>query len=275
MAFLPELRAFARSPLARREARAAGSLQQLIGLFFLAGGLDLSAILALAAQFPPADRDGGAPPDWPGVVLFVVGAVLVLLPQLEAVGFASTAIVGDRAEDTLEALVMTPMDRREIVWAKLLGRTAPVRRFMIAAAPACVACGALPVMSILRDDMKFDDLSVWILGIGIALVLAGVAWAVLLVQAHCAAAVALYCSARIRQPWLATLAAYGLAIGPQLALSCCCALLGFAVPFVMAAILFDRLVKNFDGYALGETVHGAEPPVYRPFPLPPVARKLD
>lgn len=272
MDFFPELRAFADGPLGRREARAAASLPRMIARYALAGGLDVTAILALLVRLGLA----GAEPEWPNIVLLIVAALLALLPVMEAVGFAATAIAGDRAADTLEALVMTPMDRREIVWAKLLGRTAPVRQFMLAAAPAYLACGAAMFAAMLMSKREPFEPLLMLVAVAIGMAAAAAWWALIFLQAHCLAAAALYCSARIRAPWLAALAAYALAFGPQLALTatCCFAMLAPAYPFVIGPLLFDALVKNFDAYALGEPVSAFASRFHPAYRLPPPPRRL-
>jgi ABC-type transport system involved in multi-copper enzyme maturation permease subunit len=274
MASLRELRAFARSPLVRREARATRSLPHLLGLYLLAGGLDIVAILALARLLSSNGPGHGGAPKWVGTATSLACTILVFLPQLAAIGFASTAIVGDRIEDTLEALVMTPLDRREIVWAKLLGRTVPLRRFMLVAAPAYVACSALGVLLLFdASNAGLGTLPDSLFACYTILMLAGLAWAVLFIQAHYAAMVALYFSARVRRPWAAAMTAYALVLVPQVPLLCCFGL-GIILPFLMGSVCFDRLVSRFDSYALGEPTHGQEPPAHAPYPLSLLRRLL-
>ena len=280
MPFLLELRAIAGGPLGRREALAAAPTSRMIARYAFAGILDLAAGLALVMMI--SSKNNSSRMETPIIITLIVATILLLLPLFSAVGLAATAIAGDRAEDTLEALVLTPMDRREIVWAKLLGRTVPVRRFMIAAAPAFLACAEVPVLAIIYSSgiswtETNSDALVMVLALAVGAVVAAAAWLLIFMEAHCAAAIALYCSARISKPWLAAATAYALVFAPPLLLllSCYCSWLALAYPFVLGPLLFDSLLKNFDAYALGEPMGGPAgstlgPPPYR---LPPPARR--
>lgn len=141
-----ELQRFAATPMARYESRAAAGRPARIGLYCAAGLLDLAAGVLLILMCSPHDQEDVLTSFSASVL--VVGAllllvVLVLVPMVWSVGLSAAAIAGEREHGTLEGLLLTPLDRRALLWAKLIGRTDPPRQFMLATVPAylcSVAC---------------------------------------------------------------------------------------------------------------------------------------
>ena len=241
-----------RTPLYRREARAAYGDTNKIFFFIVAALMNLAAILAVNLAFSNESRATLYASAYLGlnmrqliagiaataaIDLFAVlgGCLLLLEPVI-------SSLAREKERGTMEALVITPLSRRTIVWAKLLGGTAPARWFMWAVAPVC-PLSAITLFYTVAVPVGFDRFWGWPVWIGLLAVLS---WAVVFLVMHFAAAVMLYCSAKAGS----TLAAYirGTIVG-----FCLPVCLGYAAPvyyFVLGWVLFGKLVKNFDEYAL-------------------------
>lgn len=223
-----------------------------VAIYTVAGLLDLAAAWLLVYVLMELSTPSGA--DLAGIAgmsAVLVHVIVFLLLMVLAVGQTSRAIVGDREAGTLDALVLTPLGRRELVWAKFLGRTRPLRRFMLASAPAYVICYLAVGLGLVADSMgseHADPAFLYdLLGFGM-LALAGiiVGWFLILAQIHCMAAVSLYISARARSSLTAGLWAYGVVVLAAF----CIGLPAVVALFILGPILLRDLVRNFDKYVL-------------------------
>jgi hypothetical protein len=68
-----------------------------------------------------------------------------------AIGNPARAFTAERDLGTLEALLLTPLEPREIIWSKFWARTAPLRMFTRPSAPIPVLLGGLFGYSVLFD----------------------------------------------------------------------------------------------------------------------------
>ncbi len=244
-----KLREIMRRPLCRHEMRMAIGPAAMVVLYVLAGLIDLAGLWALCSG---ELLDGSGTWLDPGASLIAAWAasgVTVLVAILLVPALMASAVAGERERGTLDALVLTPVDRYELVWAKLLGRTQPVRRFLLAAAPGCSAGVMVVVMHLTHGSADIADIAasgmagvLWLVLLG-AFGTAGF-WALLAGQVFCLAGIALYVSARARRKLTAGLMAYAVL------LAYITYTIGLMALSLAGPILLDRVVKKFDEYAL-------------------------
>jgi ABC-type Na+ efflux pump permease subunit len=241
------LRAVRRGFLARHEARLTAAGRQRGVYSLLAVLLDLAAgmVLLLALVAPAREATAAVP------FALVVAALLSLVPAAAAVGAMIPAIAGEKVDGTLESLMLTPVNRGDLLWAKLLARTGPVRVFMYAASPAFAACAATLAVLVARDGPSGPEAAVvLVFAGGCALLAAAAWWGVVFLEAHCAGAVALYCSGWGATPLKASLLAYPLVFLPALLLGCLYGV-GILFPLVAGPILLAELNRKLDRFVLG------------------------
>jgi hypothetical protein len=254
---LRELKQFAATPLCRREAAAARGPTRK-GMFVFAAFLDVMAawMLNYVIGLPPGSEDVWASFSQGGVVGWaaLILAVIAVVPLVWALGLSASAISGEREERTLDALLMTTLDRRTLLWAKLLGRTRPPRRFLLATIPAylCSAVIMMPgLVHIFLGSAHAGEIDA-VLAIALTAAAAILAWAVLFFNLHAAAAVGLWFSARYRRTltafFMAAFAIFAPAAG--LVFACCGAVL-LAWPLLLGPSLFDELADSLDERVLG------------------------
>lgn len=253
MRVLRFLRRVAATRLARREAWVAAGRGGMIAYYCLAGVLDLVAGAALlGGLLVGGDVLGG-----PIMATVCVALVMSLLPLVSAAGLLAPAMSAEREEGTLEALVLTPMERRDLVWGKLLGRAAPLRRFLLAAAPAFVCCGEMVTLRASADIIPGavspgDKLLTYGLFGSLGLLGAALWWLLVMVEAHCVGAIALFFSAKCRRSWAASLATYGVAFALPVTVGCCSyGLMSLPFHLIVGPVLLAELVGRFDHYAIG------------------------
>ncbi len=258
MPTLQELRRFAATPMGRYEARASWR-QSRRATYAAAGLIDILAALALVLALIPQPPDSGALPSLEGLaqgVAYTSLAVLVLAPMLWSISLSASAIAGERETGTLEALLLTPMDRRTLLWAKLLGRTDPPRRFMLATAPAYLCCLAVIWLSLLTFGGTGNSAwqRSWLTTV-VCLLLAALAtvllWGILFYQMHATAAAGLWFSSKYQRTWTASLVTYAAILGPTVLLFGCGGIISLAWPMALGPALFGELVGKFDRRALG------------------------
>ncbi len=168
--------------------------------------------------------------------------LVVALVMAFAAGISAFSSPGKRAAHV--SLALTPMPRKTIVLAILLGRTALVRRFLLRASPAAVSFPIGTGVVLAMERHEGVPIWVWLLVAALALmILAGAA-----VSVHGIAGIGMYLSCRMRHP------AAAVALG---------AVLVFAVPLVggcntgmfapiyyvaMGMALLPRLARNYDAF---------------------------
>ncbi len=212
--------------------------------------VDLAACVVLVIEVcAMGDRGGGEI----GAAMTILG-VLAVAPVFAAVAVMIPAMAGEKQDGTLESLMLAPVSRREVLWAKLLGRMAVVRRFMWAALPAYVfSCVTITFGMSLKfidvDTGSGETAGILLFFIVLGVVLAVGLWSGVLVDAHCAAAMALYCSARARNPLTASALAYTVVFVPAVVMSCCYGA-GLPYHFVAGPIMFSELVRNLDRFTI-------------------------
>ena len=260
MPTLGEIQRFAATPMARYESRAAAARPARIGLYCVAGLLDLAAGALLVARCFARDREDDLAPFGDSVLVagaLVLLAILVFVPMVWSVGLSAAAIAGERERGTLEALLLTPLDRRTLLWAKLIGRTNPPRHFMLATVPAYLCSAACLTLVLLVPDQRGSggDQQASALVVTIEVLLATAAavaiWGILFYQMHAAAAAGLWFSSKYHHVWTASLVTYLAIIGPTVLLVGCGGIVSLAWPMVLGPALFDELVTRFDERALG------------------------
>jgi ABC-type Na+ efflux pump permease subunit len=164
------------------------------------------------------------------------------------------AMAGEKADGTLESLMLAPVSRREVLWGKLIGRMTPVRRFMRASIPAFLLSTQCVTLTIglnaaegLHDGVA--EAMVLMIFVVVGLAAAAVFWCLLLVDVHCAAAITLYCSARARGPVTASMAAYAAVFIPPIVMSCGYGA-GLLYHFFAGPIMFSELIRNLDKFTI-------------------------
>jgi hypothetical protein len=214
-----------------------------------AGLCNLTAILAALLVFS-ADGQPAA------LLLLPLAAAVTLAPLVAAVGMMIPAMAGEKSDGTLQALMLTPVSRRELLWAKLLGRMRPVRRMMFWCLPANFCCLAVTghlVWEVPADCGAFHLLTYALLLATVSTTLA-VLWAALTVlQAHAIGAMTLYCSARASGPLSAQVWSLVVVFVPTVVLGCC----GYGLPAIVyhmiaGPVMFTELVRNLDRFVLGD-----------------------
>jgi ABC-type transport system involved in multi-copper enzyme maturation permease subunit len=242
---IDQFRAAERGYLGRHEARMACRRGHIAFYYGLAGLADLAALMAvLLLTVPGFGREVGI------VVAVATLATVALLPVASAVGLLIPAMAGEKADGTLEALMLTPVSRREILWAKLVGRMRPVRCFLAAAAPAYALCGLTPALAAAAQASDPGEAAgIAILGGFAGLLVAALLWLAVLADSHCAAAVTLYCSAWAGSPIKATMIAAFAVLAPPVVLSCCYGL-GLPYHFIAGPVMFSELVRNLDRFTI-------------------------
>jgi ABC-type Na+ efflux pump permease subunit len=259
VATIAELRQFAATPLGRYEARSSWHRARLatyataVILNLLAAG---ACILVLWPQTPD-----DSPPSHASIAMLAASmilAVLVLTPMISSIGLSASAITGERESGTLEALLLAPLDRRTLLWAKLLGRTAAPRRFMLTTVPAYLCSSAVVViyLGLSFGSARHGDRGGWFwLGTILCVLLAALAvaliWGIIFYQMHAVAAVGLWFSSKYRRSWTATLLTYLAVLGPTVVLVGFGGILSLVWPMVLGPALFSELVALFDERALG------------------------
>ena len=245
MKLLDQFRAAGRGYLGRHEARLACRRGQMAFYYGLAALADLAALLGILLLAARPER-----PEVGLVVALGTLAVAVGLPVASAVGLMIPARAGEKADGTLEALMLTPVSRREVLWAKLVGRMRPARCFLAAAAPAYALCGLAPAVAGAAGTADPGEAAIIaVLGGAAGLLAAGLLWLVVLADSHCAAAVTLYCSAWAGSPLKATVAAAAAVLAPPVVLSCCYGL-GLPYHFIAGPVMFSELVRNLDRFTI-------------------------
>lgn len=253
-AWVREMRRLAALPLTRCEARMAAPRLAMWEALVVAAVLDAAALGAFALELCAVPGSG----QFVWFVRIAVGAALapVVLSLVWAVALGAAGLAGEREADTLDSLLLTPMDRRELLWAKLLGRTAPPRRLMVAGIPAYLAGAAALLVLPLLEPGRGGGWGAGAVSLATAtaiLALAAVAlsWLVLFFQLHAAAAAALCLSARFRRTLTTGIATYAAILIPA-------ALFLFSAGFgsliwamTLGPAMFKELVRDFDEVALG------------------------
>jgi ABC-type Na+ efflux pump permease subunit len=232
--------------LGKHEARMAS---KPVHRYFIRGAallLDLAAAAVLVIAVSSINDAGGG---GVGAAMIILG-VLAAAPIFAAVAVMIPAMAGEKQNGTLESLMLAPVSRTELLWAKLLGRMATVRGFMWAALPAFVFCCVTITfrisLSVIDADISTGaTAAILLIFMALGAALAVGLWIGVLVDAHCAAAMALYCSARTRSPVTASVLAYTVVFVPAVAMSCCYGA-GLPYHFVAGPIMFSELVRNLD-----------------------------
>ncbi len=237
-----------RTPLYRREQRAASGGGRLVVMLALAALLDATAVLGAVDRIQRAlDGDRTGPPGESEMVAFAALIGVSLLLMLLAVGYAASGWAGEKERGTAEALVLTPLSRSFLVWTKLLARTRALRYFMLAAIPAFLAFGLIITADGLRPEAAgaegggYEERIIEsLLG---AVTIAALAWGGLTLQLHCIGVITLYTSARVENSFMAGV--WGALIGVVLPLLlgtvlCCCA--SFVMPVYYLAVSVFMLV---------------------------------
>jgi hypothetical protein len=244
--FVDHIRGVLSGPLCRHEARMAGRPRAMAVYYGLSLFFDAAALAGLAMTVSGYGRDAGAD----AAVFLGTAALVTLTGVAAATGLMIPAIAGERANGTLEAMLLTSVSRRALLWAKLMGRTYPVRRMLVASFPAFLWCGVALFMKMGLGSE--DDVISWgrlaVLGaIGGTMALGW--WAAVLLASHCAAAGALYFSGRARGPLTATLGAGLGVLAPPLVLGCCYGV-GVVYVFVAGPVFFSELIRNLDRFTI-------------------------
>jgi hypothetical protein len=255
-----ELKRYAATPLCRYESRIAAGGRSRIMIYGLGLALDAAAFWVFAGTAARAVEGGPEAIDgygdaYGGWALLIL-ALLAVLPTLWSIGLSASAIAGERENGTFEALLLTPLDRRTLLWAKLLGRTAAPRRFMLATAPAYLCSAATVSVYLLADSGRRESSWPWfwpVMALYVLLAALAVAliWGILFYQMHAVAAVGLWFSSKYQRTWTASVLTYLAVIGPTVLLCGCGTIISLAWPMVLGPALFDELVWKFDARALG------------------------
>jgi ABC-type Na+ efflux pump permease subunit len=234
------MRETVRSPLCRHETRAAVKATRGKAVHVAAMAVNACAIGILAAAVR-------ADPLWAAIVTVLLGwsvlGFIVAAATLTVVWQSAASIAGEKEANTLEHLVLTPLDRRELIMAKLIGRTAPVRTFLGLAFPAVLAGTAALVIGYYGQG-NFDLLRMLIA----ALVTAAIAWGVLLGTVHCVAGGALKSSERHKTVLSAGAEAYAMFV----ILPSCVGLLGLITAPMMGIGGLHDAINDFDKHVLRE-----------------------
>ncbi len=235
-----------RSRLCRVERQQVMTLRTRIAVI-LAGGL-LWTPVAIGMYLMISSNEGSISQAIPIFVIQMAVTLVNLLAILMAVSSPSRAFTTERDQGTLEALMLTPMSPKEIVWSKFWARTAPVRTFVWVSAPAYVLAGIFfcyAAITSLSDDN--EALYAPLAAIGIILLIALV-FGIQLYAYHCVAALSIYISARSATTLKASLLSFGLVGGAVF----CAGVPGTIVVCILGPVLLRQLVRNFDKYMLME-----------------------
>ncbi|MHC4916316.1 MAG: ABC transporter permease subunit [Planctomycetota bacterium] len=246
--FIGHIREVMAGPLCRHEARMASRPRAMAVYYGLAGLFDAGGLLAMVLTALGLGGDVGADV----IVILSVGAGVTGTSVAAAVALMIPAMAGEKENGTLEAMLLTSVSRRALLWGKLMGRTAPVRRMLVAAFPAFLWCGVSLLLRMGGGPYEYGRSGGVLAVYGCMGAMGAVAWWVLtLIAAHCAAAAALYFSARAKSPLTAT-ATTGLGVlAPPLALGCCYGI-GAVYLFVAGPILFSELIRSLDKFTIGQ-----------------------